>query len=316
MKKILNEENIQGRVYSHSLELRTVKNEQSANFNKPYIAGTLEIAVDEEGLNVIPIKYSFITPTTKANKPNKTYSILERIITKEETWEKVGKDQALMVSATPALAVNDFISRKDNTLVSAKVNEGGFIDIISKLPEAGDAARHSFKCDMIITNVAHIEADEEKGIENDYVTVKGATFNFKNELVPVDFIVRNEQGMDTFESFGATNSNPVFLKVWGRIFCETIKVERTEESSFGEAAVKSYTKTSKNWVITGASPEPYAFDDESTITVAELKKAMQDRELHLAEVKKEAEDNSKNSFGEVAPKTVAAAATSGATFTF
>ena len=38
------------------------------------------------------------------------------------------------------------------------------------------------------------------------------------------------------------------------------------------------------------SANPYEFDDESTITAEELQKAMQDRQVYLAEVKKRAED--------------------------
>ena len=38
-------------------------------------------------------------------------------------------------------------------------------------------------------------------------------------------------------------------------------------------------------MITGCSKEPYEFDDESTITKADLSKMMADRELLLADIK-------------------------------
>ena len=53
MRKNINKEKIEGRLFSHTLELKTVKDQNSANFGKEFIAGTVEIAVDEDGLNVI-----------------------------------------------------------------------------------------------------------------------------------------------------------------------------------------------------------------------------------------------------------------------
>ena len=79
--------------------------------------------------------------------------------------------------------------------------------------------------------------------------------------------------------------------MWGRINCRTIVVEQKEESAFGgEVAVKSYEKKSKEWEIIGVSLVPYDFGDENVLTAEEVTQAMQNREVHLAEVKKRREE--------------------------
>ena len=55
-KDFINKEFIEGRLYQHNLVMKTVKNEQSAEFGKEFISGTIDIATDEEGLNVIPVQ--------------------------------------------------------------------------------------------------------------------------------------------------------------------------------------------------------------------------------------------------------------------
>ena len=42
-----------------------------------------------------------------------------------------------------------------------------------------------FTVDMLITGVNRTEKNEEKNINEDFVTVRGAIFNFRNELLPV-----------------------------------------------------------------------------------------------------------------------------------
>ena len=64
MKKMINTERIEGRVYQHNLTIKTVQNQTSANFGKEFISGNLEVAVDEAGLNIIPVHYTYVTETT------------------------------------------------------------------------------------------------------------------------------------------------------------------------------------------------------------------------------------------------------------
>lgn len=306
MKKCINKVILEGYLYEHDLKLKTVQDKNSENFGKEFINGTISIAVDEDGLNVVPVHYTYVTATTNKGTANKTYTVLKSIMDGNATWLNVGKDNSMKVKCDTAFALNDFYAQ-DGSLVSQMLQEGGFISTIN----AFDAERNKFEIDLLVTNVAHIEADEEKHIAKDYCTVRGAGFNFRNALLPMSFVIHNEKGMEYFESLEASNQNPVFIKVWGKISHTTTKVEKTEESAFGEASVTTYEKKVKEWIITGASPSPYDFGDESVMTVEDLQKAMQDREVLLADTKKRAEEyraSKNNSFGTPAVTPAAAPA--------
>lgn len=291
-KKLINEEHIEGRVYSHNLEVKKVQNKESANYGKDYINGTLDIATDDACLNIITIHFTYVTEMTAKNKKNFTYTALKTIIDENKTCLEVGSENAIKVSVDTALALNDFYSQSDGKMISQKRNEGGFVTIIKNGQLSEEKKRNTFTADMVITNVNRVEADPEKNIDKDYAVVKGAIFNFKAALLPVEFKIVNEDGINFFENYEATPSNPVFTKVWGKIVSNTVKITKTEESGFGEAKVQTTEKKTKDWIITGTSTEPYDFGNEEFLTAEELKKAMQDREVHLAEVKKNSDEYS------------------------
>lgn len=312
MRKNSNSEHIEGRVYQHELTLKTVQ-KQGDNFGKEFIAGTLDVAVDEEGLNVITTHFTYVTEMTKAGKKNSTFAALKKIMDEGKTWIADGKENAMKVKIDTALSLNDFYT-PDDTLVSVKRNEGGFVTIVDKLCDISE--RNKFSVDMVITNVKRIEADAEKNIEKDYVSVRGAIFNFRNDLLPVDFVVRNEAGMKYFEDLEATPSAPIYTKVWGKITCETSMIEEKEESAFGESAVNIRERKVKEWIITGTAKVPYDFGDSEVMTAEELTKAMQDRQVHLADVKKTNEEyRAKKASGNATP-TMAEAAVSKGGFDF
>lgn len=286
-KKFLNTEIVEGRVYQHALVKKTVQNTESKNFGKEYINGTVSVATDEDGLNVVDVHYSYVTPTTNSGNTNKTFNILSQIM-EGATWIENGKDAALKVKLTPSLDVNDFYNN-EKQLVTTKRNEGGFAEIVNALsPE--EKNRATFKIDMVMTGIKRVEADPENGVEQDYVEIRGVAFDFRNAILPIDVRVKNEGGMTYFEGLDISPSSPVFTTVWGKIV-STTKVERVEEpTAFGETSVRETRKTVKEYCITGANPDSPEFGDENTITESELKKAIQDREVHLAEVRKNQEE--------------------------
>ena len=313
MRKPQNTERIIGRIYQHDLEVKQVQNQASENYGKDFIGGNLEIATDEEGLNVIKVHFTYVTETNKSGSKNQTYANLKKIIDENKTWVSVGKDAASMVKIDTALALNDFYNQNDE-LVSAKTNEGGFVTFISDLGE--EKERNTFSVDMVITGVTHVDADEEKKIE-EYAIVKGAIFNFRNDLLPVEFKVKNADGMKYFEDLGATNAEPIYTKVWGKIISETVVSTREVESAFGEAAVTTYKNSNKEWVITGTAKVPYDFGDESILTAEELTKASQNRQVYLADVKKRADEyKASRAASTPAATTTTTTATKNAGFTF
>ena len=224
--RFINTEKIEGYVYSTGSNFNQlserVTGENSKNPGTKYIAGDLDVAVDDTGLNVITIHYTYVTETYKSGQTNNTYTALKRIIDNpDKTWVNGGKDNAFKVQCTgTSIALNDFIAG-DGSKVAAIRNENGFCSIVNEL--GSEAERNTFTADMLITKVTHIDADPEKNIAEDFTTVSGAIFGYGPVLLPVSFVVRNEMGMNYFENLDATPSKPVFTKVWGRINCMTIK---------------------------------------------------------------------------------------------
>lgn len=290
MKYIQNRENIEGRVYQHNLNMKSVQDPNSANFGKTFISGELEVAVDEEGLNVIPVHFTYVTETTNSGKKNGTFTVLKRIIEEEQTWVTVGKDDALKVKINTAIGLNEFYSQ-DDQLVSVKRNEGGFVSTVNQLA-SNENERNTFSADMFITSTQMIEADPEKNIDEDYMLIKGAIFNFRKELLPIEFVLRNKKGIELFEKKEITNANPLYTNVWGNIECRTIKTMVTKENAFGEPAVTTYERKTKEWVIEGAAPEEkeYEYGNEEVLTAEEITAAMQDREKKLAALKARQEE--------------------------
>lgn len=290
MRKALNKEIIVGKVYEIELARKTVQDTNSANYGKPFIAGTLNVATDDKGMNVVPIHFTYVTEVTKAGKVNSTYNVLAKLIDEGKTILNDGYENATCVKCDTSLGLNDFYTNRDGkeTLVQAKRNEGGFVSIVNSLPQ-DEKTRNRFEFDMLINGTRYVEADEEKHIDQDYLIVKGAVFNFKNDILPVELVCKNPGGIKFFESLDVSPQNMVFTKVWGNIHCETIVTKKVEQSAFGEDLVKEYERTTREWLIEGANGEAkfYALDDaENGITQEDIKQALANREVYLADVKK------------------------------
>lgn len=285
-KKFINNEIVEGRLYQHDLEIKTVQNKDSANFGKEFISGTIDVATDEEGLNVVPIHFTYVIEMTKNGKKNVTYGVLKNIIEGAKCWVTDGKDAALKVRVSTALALNDFYIKEndEDKLVSAKRNEGGFVNIVKDLAEKEDQ-RNTFDCDMVITRVTEVEGNPEAGTE-DFIRLGGAIFNYRADLLPVEFIVRRKDAIGYFTSLDISPSTPVFTEVKGNIISSTIKRDIEEQSAFGTVSVRTVTRNVKEWVVNWARPVEYDFGAEDTITAEELKAAMQNREVYLANIKK------------------------------
>ena len=290
MKKMINTCHIEGLLYEHKLELRE-SGPKSKNPGTQFIMGTVDIATDDKLTNVVSVHYTYVTEKTTKGATNATFTTLKNIIDgKFGSVMADGADKAVKLRIDSALALNEFYTERDGveTLVSAKRNEGGFIHLADSLNE-DENARSTFKCDMLITGVKEVEANEELELPAK-VVVKGAVFDFKNSLLPVEFSAVNPGAMNYFLSLDASNSNPTFTCVWGRQVSETVVRKIVEESAFGEDSVREVKNTRKDFVITGASKEPYTFDDEGFLTNAEVVEAVAARETYLATIKQRNEE--------------------------
>ena len=294
-KAFINKTHLEGWIYEHKLEVKTT-GPNSKNPGTEFISGTVSIATDNDCTNVIPVHYTYVTAITSKGKTDPRFSALKNII--DGVWKSVmadGQENATKVNINSTIGINDFYTDRSGEvqLVSAKRNEGGIIQPIDVLAE-DEKVRNTFECDMVITSVTRVEGDPDND-RPDKTVVKGCVFNnFSKALLPVEFSAVNPAAMDYFEGLDVSAKQPVFTKLWGRQISEVVIRKIEEESAFGEAKVREVRNTRKDWVITGASQEPYVWDDESTITVEELNKAMADRETHLAEVKRNWEEYRKS----------------------
>ena len=291
-KTVINKERIEGRIYEHNLSLKQVQNKESKNYGKDFIQGTLDIATDDAGLNIVTVHFTYVAPVYNSGKPNNTFNVLKNIIEHGKSVVVDGAENATIVRVDAALGLNDFyVDRNgEETLVSAKRNAGSFVNIIESASKmAPENQRNTFETDMLITGTEYVEADEEKNIKEDYLKLKGYIFDFRKAILPVEFWVKNQGGIKYFESLDASKENPTFTKVWGNINTQTIVTKKEEESAFGDPTVTEYSRTIREWVVTGTSKADSVYpigDDEAGITGEDVKKALADREVYLAEVKK------------------------------
>ena len=281
-----NATHIEGLLYQHALTLKT-SGENSKNPGTQFISGTIDIATDDAVTNIVTVHFTYVTPKyAKSGSDNATFATLQNIIngTVCNVMEH-GIDKAAKIRIDSAIGVNEFYSNRsgDEQLVSARRNEGGFVHIVQTIA-SDEKLRNTFECDMVITGAREIEADEEHDRPRQ-VKVKGYTFDFRKALIPVEFTALSDGAMDYFLGLDASDKAPVFTKVWGRQLSQISIVKTVEESAFGEQKITESQRINRDFVITGASSDPYIWDDDSTITAQEWKTALADREVALAAIK-------------------------------
>lgn len=303
--KIINGTHIEGLLYEHKLENK-ISGPASKTPGTPYIGGSIDIATDDACLNIVTVYFTYVTPKTAKGKDNLSFPILKNIIDgKLKTVMADGQEVATKMRIDSAIGLNEWYGQ-DDTLISVKRNEGGFIHINDVL-NADEGARNTFETDMIITNVRRVEADEEHDIPEKGV-IKGAIFNFRKELLPVEFSIFNENGINFFENLDASNANPVFTKVWGHQISNTTVTVKTEENAFGgEPKVVETIKTKKDFIISGTSVDPYDWDTEESILASELKAKIAERETKLATMLSEQKERQNTGTAAVTPGTAPAA---------
>ena len=313
MKKMTNTTHIEGLLYEHKLEIRE-SGPNSKNPGTKFIMGTVDIATDDACTNIVPVHFTYVTATTSKGATNATFTTLSNIVDgKYGSVMANGKENAVKLRIDSALGLNEFYTERNGQeeLVSAKRNEGGFVHVADSLAE-DETIRNTFKCDMLITGVKEVEADEEKKLPAKAI-VRGAIFDFRGALMPVEFSAINPNAIKYFVSLGASNATPTFTCVWGRQVSETIKREIRTESAFGEDEVRIVENSRKDFVITGASKEPYAWDDETTLTANEVAEAVANRETYLATIKQR-QDEYKASKGTATATAAAAPSKTGFNF--
>ena len=247
-----------------------------------YIQGELNVATDDEASNVVTIWFQYVPKVwpAKNGKPereNPTYAELARLIDTAKTFESDGV-AATKVRVSGNLDVNDFYTR-EGELASPKRIRGSFVHVLNG-PIGPNPATFDIEC--ILSNAITKEVDGGE----DYLTLKGYTFDFRNAILPFDVNVRIPAAITYFENQDISNANPLVTNIKGNIVSAIVKQEEEVESAFGDPVVNVTTRSVRTWDVTWAAKEPMEWDDESSITKAELKKVLQEREDMLAAEKK------------------------------
>ena len=164
-KTMINQTHIEGVLYEHDLTIKE-SGENSKNPGTKFISGTISIATDDAMTNIVPVHFTYVTATFGSGKPNDTFTTLSNIVNGTfGSYMKDGADKAVKLRVDSALGLNEFFTDRNGKeeLVSAKRNEGGFVHKVDTLDE-DEKVRNTFKADMVITTVTHIDADEEKNL--------------------------------------------------------------------------------------------------------------------------------------------------------
>jgi hypothetical protein len=271
-QKWINEATVRG--YIHSIDHLEQRVSKTGN---PYISGTLCIATDKDALNVVKV-YFYTTPKTKKGNDNATYQFLAKVLNGEEPlYVAVGKD-ATRVQVTGSVEANEWYN-KDGELQSHPRVRGSFLFKLSKTEDLGQAPA-SFNTEMLVVNTNTRDWDD--GSQTMFVS--GYTFNRYGEFVPVSYSIVDESGIQAFEAMDASKSNPALLEVWGQIVNNTVVRNVETESTWGAPKVHSTSRSFQAWQIVGSNT-PMEYDSDLTITVDEVKSAVEALEAKRAEMK-------------------------------
>lgn len=289
-KKMINKVTLEGVLYQHDLEEK-VTSPNSKNPGTHYITGSIDIATDDAMTNIVTVYYTYVTSTTSSGKVNQTFVTLSNIL--DGTYKTYMEDpsNAVKLRADTSLGLNEFYTKDKNTgeevLVSQMRNIGGFVSTTQFLNK--EEQRNEFRCDMVITKATHVDENEEMGTP-EKLTIGGVIFDFRNQILPVEFTVTDPSGITYFMNEDISATNPFVTQVWGPEVNATIVKRTVISSAFGGDEVKETKRTRREFVVAHAAEEPYTWDDEEFITAEELKKCMADRETTLATLKKRRAD--------------------------
>ncbi len=295
-EKMINRVYIEGTLYQHNLEKR-VTGENSKKPGTEYIRGTIDIATNDALTNIVQVHYTYVTKKTSKGGDNATYATLNDIL--EGNLKTYMDGGNVKVRADSALALNEFYTDRQKdangqpTLVSQRINQGGFIHVLNKPLKEKERERSLFEADMVINRVIDVEEDPDRNQPRKLI-LKGVIFDFRNAILPMEFTVLNEGGIDYFLSQDISPKNLMFTKITGTEVSETVVRKWTEESAWGEDLVHETTSTNRAFIVTQSALSPYEVGEgdespeelkEKDITKVELKEKMQEREMMLAELK-------------------------------
>lgn len=275
---------MKGRLYDYALESRDTDKGEA-------IMGTVTLQVDDKG-TLATVRF-YASPKYGSGKPNRTYNILDEMIAGNYLTVVNDGDEADWLAVTGKVDVNYFVGRNGaktiDDLASAQQIRGLFINANNKREY-----QNKWKVDVLITGVAEVEANPEKGYDR-YVNVSGYIVDDYNErLLNIHFDARKEAAINYMLGLTVSTKEPVFTSAWGQLL--KVSTKKVNKNVFGAGEDDDVRETENTrWVVTGMG-EPYNFGDEADMSVEtyeEYRKNLNDfKQKKLDEAHEEEEDES------------------------
>ena len=271
----INNVHVEGYVFNHTLQQRVAQ-----RTGITYISGEINVATDNKAMNVVPVRFIYVTEKySQSKQDNPNYAVLTQIMNDNRTFEAVGTS-AMKVRIDGSIYVDDFFTAAGQ-LASPKRIQASFIHFMNDGQEIA-AQPTKFETEMLIENVEYKENNN-----GDYLDVKGYVFNFRGDILPVSFSARSAQAIKYFQA----QDYPMLTKVWGKIDSTTIERKVEVESAFGDPAVNVTTQTLRFWEITGASPAPMEYPSDGILTDDEVVAKLAERNDRLNDLMHRWEEN-------------------------
>ncbi len=282
----INNVHVEGYVFSHTLQSRVAQ-----KTGIPYISGEIQIATDDKAMNVVPVRFIYVTEKySQSKQDNPNYALLTQIMNENRTFEVVGTN-AMKVRVDGSIYVDDFYT-SNGELASPKRIAASFIHLFNEGQKISNNPAH-FDTEMLITSAELHEIEDG----DDYADIKGYVFNFRGDILPVTLSAHSPAAVTYFTQ----QEYPMLTKVWGKIDSTTIERRTEVESAFGDPTVNVSNRTLRFWDITGASAQPMEYPDEGTLTENDVKVKLADRENRLVDVKNRWEANQAAKSGAARP---------------
>lgn len=246
--KAFNKVELKGRIVSYDLDTRTTESGIDA------VSGSVKVAVDE---NNTEVEARFFAPEHfSSGKHNTTFDVLSDIMNGNDIeW----------VAIDGNIDINYFVGRDGakttDDLSRTQRVRGSFIKI-----DKTHQYINKWTCDMVITRVDEVEADEEKHRAHS-LTVQGYIFDtYRERALQVKFSAFNPSAIQYLMAQDISKDSPIYSSVRGDF--KKVSTSVIRESAFGdENETIEYSTT--YWELTWMPKNAYIFGEDITVEVFE-----------------------------------------------
>lgn len=247
-------------------ELKVTKGNTKKNV--PYISlkGAVQCGEDP----VYTVRFRSFSQKTKADgTDSKMYSNLVEWAKKAVPMTK-DKENCTMFQGRGSISMNDFIN-KDNKLVeSVEFNINNFSDF------------REYKCDIDLEGFIYSITDETKGEDGDTTGRKIMRViskeNIGNNIVDLKKVIVTEENVPCLDEF------EIEAKKTLTMYISLIPNREEEPKKRGFGKQRTTNGNAKLEYIMVGADEPLEEDNKNSLSPALIKKAMNERKIHLKEV--------------------------------